>query len=93
MTQFKRHDPQTSLPLTLQRRMVSEAIAHKAHLRALIEIRRHMFRHHKRCKWKAKSIHFSLDIVKDKQRFTIIPFYMAGSRDEQREKYITRELR
>ena len=39
-----------------------KAIAHKAHLKALIEIRRHVFGYHKRRKWTTNSRHFSPDI-------------------------------
>ena len=39
-----------------------EAIAHQAHLRALIEIRRHVFGYHKRRKWTSNSKYFNSDI-------------------------------
>ena len=39
-----------------------EAIAYKIHLRALIEIRRHVFGYHKRRKWTTNNRHYSHDI-------------------------------
>ena len=53
---------QTRLQVSIQRRLVPEAIAHQAHLRVLIEIRRLVFGYHKRRKWTANSRYFRHDI-------------------------------
>ena len=56
----KKHRPGFRLPY--KDGWSPEAIVHKAHLRALIEIRRHVSGYHKRRKWTANSRHFSHDI-------------------------------
>ena len=63
-----------------------EAIAHKAHLIALIEIRRFVFGYHKPRKWTSDSRHFSGDVKR------IVKTWRDEVIDESKEKQNARQL-